>query len=261
MSLLRIDYPSVVMNKYMGMNVVIPDEDRGFYDGEGKYPVLYLLHGYTDDYTKWMRMTSVERYATELGFVVIMPDGGKSFYTDMAFGDPYFTHITEEIPEYLSKWFPITKDPQYTFIAGLSMGGYGAVKIGLTYPERYGAIGSFSGALLMAQTAAQPIAEEAEEWLKRLEKDIRLVFEDVDSIVDGPHDLIWLASEAAKRKQIPDMYLSCGTDDFVYDNTSIFCQHLKKLHIDFEYYEGPGNHNWDFWDKEVLNYMKWILNR
>jgi len=261
MSLLRIDYPSVIMNKYMGMHVIIPDEDRGFYDSEGNYPVLYLLHGYTDDYTKWTRMTSVERYAAELGFAVVMPDGGKSFYTDMAYGDPYFTHITQEIPQYIKKMLPITKDPRYTFIAGLSMGGYGAMKIGLTYPQNYSAIGAFSGALLMAQTASQPISPDAQEWLQRLEKDIRLVFEDVNQIEQGPHDLVWLASELASSKKkalIPDIYLSCGVDDFIYDNTAYFKKHLETIGIEHHYYEGPGVHDWAFWDQEILKFMQWI---
>ncbi len=259
MSLFQVNYPSDVMNKYMGMNVILPDEDRGFYDEEGKYPVLYLLHGYTDDYTKWARMTSIERYAADLGFAVVMPEGGKSFYTDMAHGDPYFTQITEEIPKYLKKWFPITQDPKYTFIAGLSMGGYGAMKIGMTYPDRYSVIGSFSGALLMAQTAAEAIADDAEAWLKRLEADIRLVFDDVHHVVGGPEDLLWLAADlVAKKEERPNMYLSCGTDDFILESTAIFCKQLDALKLDYKYYEGPGAHEWAFWDQEVLKFMHWI---
>lgn len=260
MALFHINYPSTVMNKFMAMNVLIPDEDRGFYDSNGKYPVLYLLHGYTDDYTKWMRLTSIERYAMELGFAVVMPDGGKSFYTDMAHGDPYFTHLTEEVPEMLKKWFPITDDPKYSYLAGLSMGGYGAMKIGMTYPERFGVVGSFSGALAVAQTAGDHMPDEAEDWLKRLEFDFKQVFDDVNGLVGGPHDVFWLAGQfAASSKDKPELYLSCGKDDFILGATVAFADTLKNLDVPYEYHISEGEHQWDVWDSEVYRFMKWIL--
>ena len=96
MALFECKYPSTIMNKCMALNVILPDDEDQILDNAGKYPVVFLLHGYTDDYSKWIRMTSIERYATEKGIAIVMPDAGKSFYTDMAHGDPYFTYITEE---------------------------------------------------------------------------------------------------------------------------------------------------------------------
>lgn len=261
MSLFHINFPSPVMNKNMAMNVLIPDEDKGFYDHKGLYPVLYLLHGYTDDYTRWTRQTSIERYAMDLGFAVVMPDGGKSFYSDMAHGDPFFEHITKEVPELINKWFPITVDPEFTYLAGLSMGGYGAMKIGLTYPEKFKAIGSFSGALQAAQTAGNKMPEGADEWLRRLEFDMKQVFDDVDDVVDGPHDVFWLVDQhVASDRAFPNLYLSCGLDDFILVSTQAFAEKLKEHHIPFQYHESEGAHEWGVWDSEVLIFMNWILD-
>lgn len=257
MALFECKYPSTIMNKFMAMNVILPDDQDKTLDKDGKYPVIFLLHGYTDDYTKWMRMTSIERYATEKGIAIVMPDGGKSFYTDMAHGDPYFTYITEEVVDHVRQWFPITTDPEYTFIAGLSMGGYGAMKIGLTYPNRFKGIGCFSGALAMAQTANIKYPEDAEDWLKRLETDLPLVFEDVNELVDGPHDVFWLAQTKA-RDSLPNIYISCGTDDFIYSSSVAFCELLSGLNIDYHYNEEPADHSWGFWDREIVRYIDWV---
>lgn len=259
MALFQCSYPSNVMNKYMQMNVILPENEEMTFDNEGKYPVIYLYHGYTDDYTKWMRLTAVERYANDYGIAVVMPDAGKSFYTDMVYGDPYFTHLTEEVPELVKKWYPITKDPKHTYIAGLSMGGYGAAKIGFTYPERFNGVGIFSGALAMSMLATAETDPHAEDWLKRLDKDLPLVFGDATTIPGSPNDDFWLVSKAVQEsKPIPNLYICCGTEDFVYQNTVAFCQHLQANGIDYTYSEEPETHNWGYWDRQLEEMLKWI---
>lgn len=257
MALFECKYPSTVMNKFMELNVILPDYEDQILDKEGKYPVVVLLHGYTDDYSKWLRMTSIERYATEMGVAIVMPEAGKSFYTDMYHGDPYFTYITEEVMRDVRKWFPITKDPEYTFIAGLSMGGYGAMKIALTYPERFKGGATFSGALTMAQTANVKYPEGTEDWLKRLETDIQLIFEDVNQVVGTKDDLFWLVEQNHKEK-LPNLYISCGTDDFIYEATKAFTGHLDKLKVPYKYHEEPAVHHWSFWDSEIQSCLEWF---
>lgn len=260
MALFNVNYGSDVMNKYMGMNVIIPEGNSGVKDSDGKYAVLYLLHGYTDDYTKWCRMTSIERYANETGIAVVMPDAGKSFYMDMAHGDPYFTYITEEVPAYVQKWLPITTDPEFTHVAGLSMGGYGAMKIALTYPERFKSAGCFSGVLAMAQTAMEPIAVDAEQWIQRLATDIPLAFGDVTQIADGPNDLFWLAAQAKIiNNNIPNLYISCGMEDFLHSSAVGMRDYLGALEIPCTFHEAPGVHDWGFWDVEVKRYLELIV--
>lgn len=260
MALFQCNYPSAVMNKMMGLNVILPDNEELKTDEKGKFPVVYLLHGYTDDYTMWLRMSSVERYAEEHGIAIVMPDGGKSFYADMIHGDPYFTHITEEVMANVTKWFPISTDPNYNFVAGLSMGGYGAMKVGLTCSEKFRGVASFSGALNMAEKAEETIEEATDDWLKRLSIDIPLAVGRPDQVADGPNDVFWLVSELkSKNKKIPELYISCGTDDFIYDNTVDFAKHLEKLDVAFDYYEEENEeHTWGFWDREIDKYLKWI---
>lgn len=260
MALFSVNYGSDVMNKYMGMNVILPEGDGGIKDQDGNYAVIYLLHGYTDDYSRWCRLTAIERYANELGIAVVMPDGGKSFYADMVHGDPYFTYITEEVPAYVQKWLPITKDPSHTYVAGLSMGGYGAMKMAFTYPERYKAVGTFSGVLAMAEMANAILPEDAEPWLIRTEIDLPLALGDVTKIAGSNNDVFWLAKEAKAAGQIlPKIYLSCGTEDFIYGHTTFFASHLKGLKIPFEYHEEPAVHEWGFWDREVKRFLEWAL--
>lgn len=259
MALFQVNYPSTVINKFMTMNVILPDENVWKYDQKGKYPVVYLLHGYTDDYSKWLRLTSIERYANEMGIAVVMPDAGKSFYADMAYGDPYFTHITQEIPEYVQKWFPISDEKDFNFVAGLSMGGYGAMKLAVNCPNQFKAVGTFSGALALAQTATQEMPDEAEEWLKRSKRDAFLAFGDMTKVEKSMNDVFWMLSELKRQEQeIPNIYVSCGTDDFIYEQTVAFSAHLKALKIPFTYFEEPETHNWGFWDREVLKFLKWI---
>ncbi|WP_461205258.1 alpha/beta hydrolase [Clostridium sp. DL1XJH146] len=262
MALFNCNYSSSLMNKYMAMNVILPNEDaQAIKDKEGKFAVIYLLHGYTDDYTKWQRLTSIERYANDMGIAVVMPEAGKSFYTDMAYGDPYFSYITEDVPAHVQKWFPITSDPEYTSIAGISMGGYGAMKIALTYPDRYKSAATFSGALAMAQLLQTKIEDDVEEWLKRLTKDLPLIFGENVDITGTKDDVFWLASQLkASGKTIPKLYLSCGTDDFIYEETVAFKNYLEFLNIPFDYSERPGGHEWKLWDDEVKKFIEMICN-
>src|SRR5262249_36404389 len=128
-----------------------------------RYPVLYLLHGMSDDHTVWQRRTSIERYVTRLNLAVVMPAVQRSFYTDTQTGQRYWTFISEEVPAVARAYFPLSELREETYVAGLSMGGYGAFKLALTYPERYAAAASLSGALdvvALAQAAAETGAGE-----------------------------------------------------------------------------------------------------
>ena len=134
-------------------------------------PVLYLLHGHSDDHTIWVRRTNLERYAIQYGLTVIMPDGGRSFYTDMKHGGKYFQYIAEELPLVASRLFHFSRKPEDTFIAGNSMGGYGALKLFLTYPERFGSCGGFSAAIepILLPEKFPPMKQEIEDVFGTLE--------------------------------------------------------------------------------------------
>src|SRR3712207_4064507 len=115
--------------------------------GGGPPPVLYLLHGLSDDDTIWLRRTSIERYVAPLGLAVVMPQVHRSFYADERYGGRYWTFLSEELPALVDSWFRVSQRREDTFVAGLSMGGYGALKWALRQPDRFAAAASLSGAV------------------------------------------------------------------------------------------------------------------
>ena len=151
MALLHVDFFSDVLGMCQQMDVILPEQTHGQIGmegvrGEGKYPVLYLLHGMSDDHTIWQRRTSIERYASDYGIAVVMPTTQLGWYTDMHIGYKWWTYISKELPAICRSFFPYMSDKREdTFAAGLSMGGYGALKCGLLAPDTFGAVASLSG--------------------------------------------------------------------------------------------------------------------
>ena len=161
-ALLTCDFFSEALEVGTSMTVLLPQATEaqvGVASAETKqdaFPVLYLLHGLSDDHTAWLRYTSIERYASAAGLAVVMPAVGRSFYADEASGHRYWTYLSEELPELVESFFRVSQRREDTYVAGLSMGGYGAVKLALTHPERFAAAASLSGALDVVSLAAQP---------------------------------------------------------------------------------------------------------
>ena len=149
MAFTEFHYYSETLEIDVSVNVILP-ETRIMAQQEGKpLPTLYLLHGLSDDHTHWVRQTRLEFYARKYRLAIIMPCVNRSFYTDMKRGAKYFTFVSEELPRVMEMYFPLSSRREDRFAAGLSMGGYGATKLGLRLPERYAAIASLSGALEM----------------------------------------------------------------------------------------------------------------
>src|SRR3954452_11495359 len=162
MALLRCDFFSDVLEVGTSMTVLLPQAGEGQIgvtgarpDPEAGFPVLYLLHGLSDDSTAWLRYTSIERYAAPLGLAVVMPDVQRSFYADEAHGAAYWTFLSEELPEVVGSFFRVSDRREDTFVAGLSMGGYGALKWALRAPERFAAAAVLSGAVDVARLRAE----------------------------------------------------------------------------------------------------------
>ncbi len=165
MAHLRCDFYSDSLNLSTSMTVILPQQTstqigmagRAF---EGLPPVLYLLHGLSDDDTIWLRRTSIERYAAPLGLAVVMPQVHRSFYTDEVYGQRYWTFLSEELPHLVAGFFRISERRQDTFVAGLSMGGYGAWKWALRQPERFAAAATLSGAVDLTSGRSRRVRSE-----------------------------------------------------------------------------------------------------
>jgi S-formylglutathione hydrolase FrmB len=228
MALCTIDWRSEVLNKWTSMHVLLPERC------EPPYATLYLLHGLSDDYTIWLRQTRIEMYARQYPLLVVMPDGYRGFYTDNAAGPAYAKHIGEELVAFIERTFPAKRTRAARCLSGNSMGGYGALRIGLGYPDKFISVHSHSGALLHGTKL----------WTRNPES--KRIF--------GPrpagttHDLVHLVKHA---RPLPKLRLDCGTEDFLLAENRDFHARLRQAGIPHEYVEFPGAHNWDYWDLHI----------
>lgn len=218
------------------------------------HPVLWLLHGLSDDHTIWLRRTSIERYAAAKNLAVIMPAAGRSFYQDMVGGPAYWTFLTEELPVVCRSWFPLSSEQEDNFVAGLSMGGYGALRMALAYPDRYAAAASLSGALDIPRRLREAGKEGSRisraEWISVFGPDLQ---------AEGTNaDLNHLAASAVHSSTRPQIFLSCGTDDELLGESRAFRDRLHKLQYDHAYEEHPGGHEWSYWDASIQRVLDWL---
>ncbi len=235
----------------MGINVIIPQQAALKASGSGKLPVLYLLHGLSADHTDWIRHSFIERYAEDKGIVVVMPSVGRSYYTDMKYGSPYFTFLGEELPKIVRALFPISERREDTFVAGMSMGGYGALKLALSFPQRYAAAASLSGGLDIVSRMNGANNFQPNELIA--------IFGDVAELKGSTNDLFYLLDTLkAYNGDKPMLYQSCGTEDFLYDNNQTFRKYALDLGIEVTYDEGPGEHDWDYWDPQIQRVLDWL---
>ena len=221
-----------------------------------KVRTLYLLHGHSDDHTSWQRWTSIERYAEGLNLALVMPAVHLSFYNDMVHGGKYWQFISEEVPLLVRDMFSLSSRRQDNFVAGLSMGGYGAFKMALSHPDRFAAAASLSGAVDLNRIV-KPVKNDPENkaWLVEM----RTVFGDLSKVPGSRHDLFALAKKVSRGPVKPRLYQCCGTEDFLYDDNLRFRDFVGKLPLDLTYEEGPGEHNWAYWDKMIQNVLRWML--
>ncbi len=259
MALIHMNFFSEVLKMSSQMEVILPQDVKsqigaGTSKHQKKYPVLYLLHGMTDNHTTWSRHTSIERYACERGIAVVMPNGHLGWYTDMKYGYDYYTYISQEIPKLCERFFPcISNIREGRFIAGNSMGGYGAFKIALKNPEKFSGAVSLSGAL----DAASSAEKSKDKFYSALWEDI---FGDLKSIIGSDNDIFALAQNLKLHNaKIPKLYMWCGISDSLYDQNVKAKTYLKNLGFDLVYKESEGDHSWKYWDKYIQDALDWIL--
>lgn len=255
MALLECNFFAESLGMASTVNVVLPQSTMGQIGMKGigspdGCPVLYLLHGMSDDHSIWLRRTSIERYATMYGIAVVMPNVHRSYYTDMVCGLNYFRYVSEELPAIIGSFFKVSQKREDTFVAGLSMGGYGAFKLALNCPDRYAAAASLSGAIRPTHLASVMPDRLAE---------FNNIFGSLDRIPGSVNDLYFMAEKAAQEKtELPALFQICGTDDFLYQENLLFKAHLEKCGIPFKYKEAPGTHEWGFWDTHIQDVLRWL---
>ncbi|MFO8008752.1 MAG: alpha/beta hydrolase family protein [Candidatus Brocadiia bacterium] len=239
MAQMRIGFFAEALGKQADMTVLLPqDAERA-----GPYPVLYLLHGLSDDDTIWTRRTSLERYVSGMPLIVVMPDGGRGFYTDARQGYAYETHILEDVIGFVERFLPAIPERGGRAIEGLSMGGYGAMKLALKHPDRFCSVVAHSSAFDIRGLLKE--SDHAEE--------LRRIFG--DDPAEGHNDPFRLA-EGADRDALPAIRFDCGTDDWLIEQNRAFHAHLEGLGIEHEYEEFPGGHEWGYWDQRVQEALR-----
>lgn len=253
MAIMRIDLFSDVLGMSTSMTVIHPqpaERQIGMSGAPARAaaPVLYLLHGLSDDDTIWARRTSIERYVAALGVVVVMPQGARSFYANEVYGLPYWTYLTEEVPATVSSFFHVSTRREDTFVAGLSMGGYGAMKWALRQPGRFAAAASLSGALDAANWAHRPEHE--------LRSDMLRVFGGAD--IRGTDDDVLHLIDTVDPGTVPALHVSCGTEDYLLDGSREFIAKAQARGLVVTTDLRPGDHDWGFWDAEIQAILEWL---
>ena len=256
MAFLQIQFFSGVLNVASTVNVIFPEANQGIGMGASKEAappkVLYLLHGYSDDHSIWMRRTSVERYAANHNLAVIMPAVNHSFYCNEVHGEKYWDYVSDELPKTMHRFLRLSNRPEDTYVAGLSMGGYGAMRLALTYPERFAGAASFSGAVNLAGIFYQ----------NHRGAEIARVFGDMAGIEGTEFDNLFLLKKNGNAPKKPWLYVSCGTADFLYDQHQAFIPALRENGWDVTAYEEPDAvHEWGFWDRQIRTFIEMIFER
>ncbi len=235
MAFATINYYSHSLEHASTFYVLFPDSP----DAKEPWGTYYLLHGLSDDHTTWMRRSLLERYTLGMPLVVVMPDGGRGWFTNAVDGDAYEDDLLKDVMRLVERNFPVKKERAGRAIGGLSMGGYGAVKIALKHPELFASADAHSGVLGLVR---HPLES------KRLTREFTRIFG--KSPKGGPEDPFTLAEEV-DRDRLPALRIDCGQEDpFILQNRA-FHAHLEELKIPHEYHEYPGTHDWQYWDHHL----------
>lgn len=232
------------LSRKVSYSAIIPGKSRK----EKSLKTLYLLHGYSGDRKDWFYAGNIEQLAERYNIAVIMPSGENSYYVDHPNGMQYGKFIGEELVKETRSLFPLSRDFKETWIAGLSMGGYGALRNGLYYNETFGKVVALSSRILR-----KDFSNPKHTYPDRIMR-VLIGSENVNDMPDAM-DLYQLITE---NKTQPDLYMACGTSDFLYQDNLEFHYYLKAQEIEHHYVESEGDHNWTFWNQQIIPALEWL---
>ncbi len=216
------------------------------------YPTIYLLHGLTGHFNNWTDRTKLKEYAAKYKYIIVTPEGNNGWYSDSSAvaNDKYESYIVQELIPEIEKKFRVQADRNHRAVAGLSMGGYGSIKFGLKYPQMFALVGSFSGAL--------GATSYTEKTSAAIGKALDSIFGAEDSDNRKSNDIFQIVKEmsADKIKNLPFIYLDCGTEDFLFRSNRDFVNVLIEKKIPHEFRQLPGAHDWKFWDAQIEEFLE-----
>lgn len=243
MAFCELKYMSRTIGLQTTATVLLPEDPAQ----EGPFPVLYLLHGLSDDHTTWHRRTSIERYVDGLPLIVVMPTTARGFYIDAVEGPAYGAAFMQDLVPLIDRTFHTRADRSGRCLAGLSMGGYGAVRLACGNPNAFCAAASHSGALAFGSGPFRAEGAEGAEFRRILG----------DHPETGPNNLFSLV-EALPPAERPALWIDCGVDDFLIEPNRYFHQHLGRIGYAHEYVEYPGVHDWEYWDRHIQDSLRFL---
>ncbi len=257
MALIELTLSSRTLNAVTNVWVCFPEQTGADklpqYRPGVTYQTLWLLHGGGVDCSSWFRYTSLERYACEKKLIVVCPSAYLSLYTDMAYGPAYYSWITQELPQLMRWMLPISPRREDNFVAGLSMGGYGALKWAANEPERFCCAGSFSGAVDMPSIIRENHMRDG----MIVDDNFVFAFGSVENAEHNENDVLYqLRRKKDAGTDLPRLYLDVGTEDFTYRFNARMRDALADL--DLTWHEQPGTHEWGYWDGAVQRYLSWL---
>ena len=261
MALIQVNFMSKALMRMVPMNVILP-VDKLTFPGmperkAEKFKTMYLLHGVFGNYTDWLSGTSIQRWAEEKDLAVVMPSGDNMFYVDQpGVNNFYGEFVGKELVEITRKMFPLSDKREDTCIAGLSMGGFGAIRNGLKYHETFGHIAALSSALVLdgieKRTNDTPLFIESRAYAEG-------VFGDLEKLKDSDKNPKYLAAALAEKKvKFPRIFMACGLDYSLLFANRDFKEYLEGLGVKVDYEEGPGAHEWDFWNRYIKKAVDWL---
>ena len=253
MALIQVNYLSKALFRTVPLNVVLPADKIDYATGnyalkEGqKFKTLYLLHGLLGNYTDWVSGTRIQRWAEERNLAVVMPSGDNSFYFKARTPwNDYETFIGRELVEVTRKMFPLSDKREDTFIAGLSMGGYGALRNGIVFSDTFSHVAGLSSAAHLFED----LSEEANIGL----------FDNLEAASKtNLNPMVAVEEMLAQGRAVPKFYLSCGLKDNLLQSNMAFREFLKSKGFDVTWDEDPeAGHDWDFWDSQIKKVLEWL---
>ncbi len=264
MAVFEVNFVSQCLNRAVPMHVILPT-DKVYFPGmkkreEGKpYKTLYLLHGIVGNYTDWLYGTRIQRWAEERDLAVVMPSGDNFSYLDQDWnGNYYGSFIGEELVRFTRKSFPLSEKKEDTYIGGLSMGGFGAMRNGLKYSDTFGAIISLSPANLDLK-AMLKAPEKPMFFAQTLEYARSVLGQELEAAVDSDRNPTWIVKRmVSEKKEFPSIYLACGDQDLLLHGCEDFARLLEEHEIPHLFEIGSGAHEWDFWDTYIKKALDWL---
>ncbi len=252
MALIKVDYLSKALFREVPLTVLLPsdkfdaDTNRYLLEGGQKFKTLYLLHGLLGNHTDWVTRTRIFEWAEEKNLAVVMPSGDNAFYfKSRTPWNDYDTFIGEELPMMMRRMFPLSEKREDTFIAGLSMGGYGALRAGMLHPENFSHVAGFSSALHIFFDISE-------------ERNIGFVDNMEAASKTNLNPPVAVEEMFASGKPIPRFYLSCGTKDELMEGSLLMRDLLISKGADVTWDEEDYGHDWDFWNSQIQKVLAWL---